>query len=111
MKKNEALKVIKENAEPISDNEEIEESENLEGNTEPHDTYQAECTAVETGRSAIHRLIHESEQEEIMEEDVVDYDEADLFPPPIMQLDDRSQKRSSGRITMPSSRLRGYEVY
>ena len=46
-----------------------------------------------------------------MEEDVVDYDEADSLPPPIMQLGDRSQKRSSGRVTMPSSRLRGYEVY
>ena len=71
-----------------------------------------ECTVVETGRSSIHRQIHEPKQEEeSMEEDVVDYDEADSLPPPIMQLGDRSQKRSSGRVTMPSSRLRGYEVY
>ncbi|KAJ5962650.1 hypothetical protein N7501_007591 [Penicillium viridicatum] len=50
-------------------------------------------------------------EEESIEEDVVDYDEADLLPPPIIQLSNRSQKRSSGRVTMPSSRLRGYEVY
>ncbi|KAJ5350272.1 hypothetical protein N7541_007999 [Penicillium brevicompactum] len=112
LEEDEALKAIEEDAEPISDNEEIEESENLEGNSEPEGTYQVECTVVETGRSSIHRHIHEPEQEEeSMEEDVVDYDEADLLPPPIMQLSDRSQKRSSGRVTMPSSRLRGYEVY
>ncbi|KAJ5877060.1 hypothetical protein N7455_000525 [Penicillium solitum] len=112
LKEDKALKAIEEDAEPISDNEEIEESENLEGNSEPEETYQVQCTVVETGRSSIHRHIHEpKQQEESMEEDVVDYDEADLLPPPIMQLSDRSQKRSSGRVTMPSSRLRGYEVY
>ncbi|KAK4948515.1 hypothetical protein LTR66_014114 [Elasticomyces elasticus] len=112
LEEDEALKAIEEDAEPISDNEEIEESENLEGNSEPEETYQVECTVVETGRSSIHRHIHEPEQEEeSVEEDVVDYDEADLLPPPIMQLSDRSEKRSSGRVTMPSSRLRGYEVY
>ncbi|KAJ5877235.1 hypothetical protein N7455_000700 [Penicillium solitum] len=111
LEEDEALKAIEEDAEPISDNEEIEESENLEGNSEPEETYQVQCTVVETGRSSIHRHIHEPEQqEESMEEDVVDYDEADLLPPPIMQLSDRSQKRSSGRVTMPSSRLRGYEI-
>ncbi|KAJ5508095.1 hypothetical protein N7527_010238, partial [Penicillium freii] len=69
-------------------------------------------TVVETGRSSIHRHIHEPKQEEeSIEEDMVNYDEADLLPPPIIQLSDRSQKRSSGRVTMPSSRLRGYEVY
>ncbi|KAJ5955242.1 hypothetical protein N7501_009521 [Penicillium viridicatum] len=101
LKEDKALKAIEEDAEPISDNKEIEESENLE-----------EYTVVETGRSSIHRHIHEPKQEEeSVEEDVVDYDEADLLPPPIIQLSDRSQKRSSGRVTMPSSRLRGYEVY
>ncbi|KAJ5516916.1 hypothetical protein N7527_008476, partial [Penicillium freii] len=69
-------------------------------------------TVVETGRSSIHRHIHEPEQEEeSIEEDIVDYDEADLLPPPIIQLSDRSQKRSSSRVTIPSSRLRGYKVY
>ncbi|KAJ5978978.1 hypothetical protein N7501_002320 [Penicillium viridicatum] len=97
LREDEALKAIEEDIEPISDNKEIEESENLE----------VECTVVETGRSSIYRYIHEPKQEEeSVEEDVVDYDEVDLLPPPIM-----SQKRSSGRVTMPSSRLRGYEVY
>ncbi|KAJ5956835.1 hypothetical protein N7501_011114 [Penicillium viridicatum] len=112
LKEDKALKAIEEDTEPISDNKEIEESENLEGNSEPEETYQVECTVVETGRSSIHRYIHEPKQEEeSIEEDVVDYDEADLLPPPIIQLSDRSQKRSSGRVTIPSSRLRGYEVY
>ncbi|KAJ5816630.1 HAT dimerization [Penicillium robsamsonii] len=39
LKEDEALKVIEEDAEPISDNEEIKESENLEGNSEPEETY------------------------------------------------------------------------
>lgn len=112
LEEDEALKAIEEDAEPISDDEEIEESENFEGNSEPEEAYQVECTVVETGRSSMHRQTDEPEQEEeSMEEDVVDYDEADLLPPPITQLGDRSQKRSSGRVTMPSSRLRGYEVY
>jgi hypothetical protein len=39
----------------------------------------------------MHRQTHEPEkEEESMEEDVVDYDEAELLPPPITQLGDRS---------------------
>ncbi|KAK0822458.1 hypothetical protein LTR03_018147, partial [Friedmanniomyces endolithicus] len=73
LEEEEALKAVEEDAEPISDNEEFEESENLEGNSEPEETYQVEYTVVETGRSSIHRHIHEPEQqEESMEEDVVD---------------------------------------
>lgn len=109
LEEDEALKAIEEDAEPISDDEEVEESENFEGNSESEDAYQVECTVVEIGRSSMHRQTHEPEQEEeSMEEDVVDYDEADFL---ITQLGDRSQKRSSGRVTMASSRLRGYEVY
>lgn len=48
---------------------------------------------------------------EVEEGEVVKADETDLLPPPIVQLGDRSQKRSSGRVTMPSSRLHGYELY
>lgn len=68
-----------------------------------------ECTLVETNRTSIHSQTPDLEQEEeSMEED----DESDLLPPQITQLSgDRDQKRSSGRVTMPSSRLRGYEVY
>jgi hypothetical protein len=71
-----------------------------------------EYTVLETGRSSIHRQTDEPKQEEeSIEEDVVNYDEADLLPPLITQLGNRSQKRSSSRVIMPSSRLRGYKVY
>jgi hypothetical protein len=41
-----------------------------------------ECAMLETGRSSIHRQTDEPKQEEeSIEEDVVDYDEADLLPP------------------------------
>ena len=53
----------------------------------------------------------EGDEEEMEEGEVDEDDEADLLPPPITQLGDRSQKRSSGRVTMPSSRLQGYEIY
>lgn len=108
-----ALKAIKEDAKPISDEEEIEESEDFEGNFELEEPYQAECMLAETDRSSMHSQSYdvEQEEEESVEKEGVEYDEADLFPPPITQLGDRSQKRSSGRVTMPSSRLRGYEVY
>lgn len=112
LEEDEALKAIEEDAQLISDDEEIEVSENFEGDSEPEEAYQVECTVIETGRSSMYRQTHEPEQEEeSMEEDVVDYDEAVSLPLPIAQFGDRSQKRSSGRVTMPSSRLRGYEVY
>jgi hypothetical protein len=38
-------------------------------------------------------------------------DDEDLLPPPVTHLGERYQKRSSGRITVPSSRLEGYELY
>lgn len=45
---------------------------------------------------------------------ISDYEEEDggmpLLPPPIIRLSDRSQKRSSGRVTMPSSRPQGYQA-
>ncbi|KAJ5264763.1 hypothetical protein N7505_007556 [Penicillium chrysogenum] len=53
----------------------------------------------------------EGDEEQMEKGEVDEDDEADLLPPPITQLGDRSQKRSSGRVTMPSSRLQGYEVY
>jgi hypothetical protein len=59
LKEDKALKAIEEDIEPISDNEEIKESENFKGNSESEETYQVECTMVETGRSSIHRQIHE----------------------------------------------------
>ena len=53
----------------------------------------------------------EGNAEEMEGGEVDEDDKADLLPPPITQLGDRSQKRSSGRVTMPSSRLQGYEIY
>jgi hypothetical protein len=38
-------------------------------------------------------------------------DDEDLLPPPVTHLGERYQKRSSGRMTVPSSRLEGYELY
>jgi hypothetical protein len=35
-------------------------------------------------------------------------DDEDSLPPPVTSLGERSQKRSSGRMTVPSSRLQGY---
>lgn len=38
-------------------------------------------------------------------------DDEDLLPPPVTRLGERSHKRSSGRVTVPSRRLQGYELY
>lgn len=108
VEEDEALRAIEEDAAPISEDEEIEESENLESIFEPEEPCQVECTLVETNRTSMHSQTPDLEQEEESMED----DESDLLPPQITQLSgDRGQKRSSGRVTMPSSRLRGYEVY
>jgi hypothetical protein len=53
----------------------------------------------------------DGDAKEVQEGEVIEADEADLIPPPIIKLGDKSQKRSSGRVTMPSSRLHGYELY
>lgn len=108
VEEDEALRAIEEDAAPISEDEEIEESENLESIFEPEEPCQVECTLVEANRTSMHSQTPDLEQEEESMED----DESDLLPPQITQLSgDRGQKRSSGRVTMPSSRLRGYEVY
>jgi hypothetical protein len=49
-------------------------------------------------------------EEEEAEEEVDKNNKADLLPPPITQLGGRSQKRSSDRVTMPLSRLQGYDL-
>lgn len=104
----EALRAIEEDAAPISEDEDIEESENLEGIFESEEPCQVECTLGETNRTSMHSPPPDLGEEE----ESMDDDESDLLPPQITQLSsDRGQKRSSGRVTMPSSRLRGYEVY
>ena len=94
-------------------NEEVEETEDVEGNIEPEALYQAEGILAVTQQPSMHNQTYDVEgnEEEMEEREVDEDDETDLLPPPITQLGDRSQKRSSGRVTMPSSRLQGYEVY
>jgi hypothetical protein len=113
IEEDEALKGNEEDAEPISDEEEVEESEDIEGNLEIEASYQVESILVEADRpSTYNQTNHEDgDVNEVEEGEVIEVDEADLLPPPIIQLGDRSQKRSSGRVTMPSSRLHGYELY
>lgn len=109
LEEDEALRVNEEDAEPISDDEEIEEIEYFD--TELEEPCRPELLTG-TDRSSMHSQTYDMERQESMEEDdSVEGDEADLLPPPIIQLSERSQKRSSGRVTMPSSRLRGYKVY
>lgn len=108
LEEDEALKANAEDAAPISDDEEVEESEEFEGNIQSEAIYQVEGMLAETDRPSMHSQTYDVEGEE---EEVDEDDEADLLPPPITQLGDSSQKRSSGRVTMPSSRLQGYELY
>ena len=94
-----ALKAIEDEFDPISDCEEdaaeedntqaIEIDEESEGDSEP-----------ETSRmGGILMNVPEEPEEDVQ------------LPPPIIQLGERTQKRSSGRVTIPSSRLEGYEIY
>jgi hypothetical protein len=110
-----ALKANEEDAEPISDDEEVEESEDFERNLEPEGSHQVESILVEGDQFLMHSQTYDVEEDEEQQEEEegeeATEDETDLLPPPITQLGDRSQKRSSGRATMPSSRLRGYELY
>ena len=54
----------------------------------------------------MHSRVYDMEGDE---EEVVDG--VNSLPPSITQLGGTSQKRSSGRVTMPSSGLREYELY
>lgn len=112
LEEDEALKANEEDVALISDDEEFEESEDAEANIAAEVTYHAEVMLVEPDRPSTHNQTYdvEGEEEEVEVEEDED-DEANLLPPPITQLGDRSQKRSSGRVTMPSSRLQGYELY
>ncbi|KZN87744.1 Zinc finger BED domain-containing protein DAYSLEEPER [Penicillium chrysogenum] len=113
LEEDEALRANEEDAAPISDDEEVEETEDVESNIEPEALYQVEGILAEAQQPSMHNQTYdvEGDEEEMEEGEVDEDDEADLLPPPITQLGDRSQKRSSGRVTMPSSRLQGYEIY
>ena len=112
LEEDEALRANEEDAAPISDDEEAEETEDVESNIEPEAIYHAE--GMLAGRRQAFNVqpdVRCGRRRKEMEVEVDEDDEADLLPPPITQLGDRSRKRSSGRATMPSSRLQGYEVY
>lgn len=102
LEEKEALNAIDEDFDPISDDEEIT------------------CEAIEDhavageGADQFGIVVTESSpvndhEQEVSEEE--HDDEGPLLPPPFTQFNDRFQKRSSGRTTVPSSRLQGYEVY
>lgn len=102
LEEKEALEAHDEDFDPISDDEEITHEAN-----EDHDV-----AVEEADRPDI--MVTEASPVNDHEQDVGDEendDEGPLLPPPFTQLNDRLQKRSSGRTTMPSSRLQGYEVY
>ncbi|KAJ5152474.1 hypothetical protein N7492_009754 [Penicillium capsulatum] len=80
----------------ISDDEEVEESEDAAGNIATKVRSQAEGMLAESDRPSTHSQTYDVEgQEEEVEVEEDEDDEADLLPPPITQLGDRSQKRSS----------------
>ncbi|KAJ9480699.1 hypothetical protein VN97_g12837 [Penicillium thymicola] len=118
LEEDEALKANEEDIPPISDDEEVDEIEDVGGNMETAETYHVEYMPAEADRPSTHNLVYnvagEEKGVEVEEDEVEDEDEDDeehLLPPPIMQLGDRGRKRSSGRATVPSSRLQGYELY
>jgi hypothetical protein len=99
-----ALKATEDEFDPISDFEEDEETNVGENSVQGMDTDEEVETEVEVSRVDRPPTCVSEELEE-------NGGEMSLLPPPIVQLRDRSQKRSSGRATMPSSRLQGYELY
>lgn len=110
LEEEEAIKTSEEEFDPISDDEEgaIEDDGRV---LSAGDVTSRECMMSDV--SPTHD-IHEQDDEEDDGEKEQNEEEAtddELLPPPIQQLRDRSQKRSSGRVTVPSSRLQGYELY
>lgn len=103
LKENEANRETEDENEPISD---VDESDLVE-DTDTSPIVQDDSTASQELPS-LDRL-----QDAVMT--AIDAEEdngnEDLLPPPITRLDERPQKRSSERMTVPSSRLQGYELY
>jgi hypothetical protein len=99
-----ALKVTEDEFDLISDFEEDEETNMDENSVQGMDTDEEVETEVEVSRVDRPPMCVSKELEE-------NSGEMSLLPPPIVQLRDRSQKQSSGRAMMPSSRLQGYKLY
>jgi hypothetical protein len=98
-----ALKATEDEYDPISDFEEDEGNNMDEESIQGMDTDEEVETEVElplVGRPPT-----------CVSEELEKNGEMSLLPPPIIQLREGSQRRSSGRVTMPSSRLQGYELY
>jgi hypothetical protein len=88
LEEDEALKVNKEDVEPISDDKEAEESEDFQSNIKLEAPCQAESILAET-QPSIHNQPYDVEGDEVVEEEVVKEDGTDLLPPPITQLSGR----------------------
>jgi hypothetical protein len=99
-----ALKATKDEFNLISDFEEDEETNMDENSVQGMDTDEEVKTKVEVLRVDRPPTCVSKELEE-------NSGKTSLLPPPIVQLYNRSQKQSSGRAMMPSSRLQGYELY
>jgi hypothetical protein len=112
LEEDEPLKANEEDLAPISDDEEAEQSEDVDENIATNEIYHVEGMLVEADRPSTHNLVCDvAGEEKEMEVEEDEDDEENLLQPPIMQLGDRSRKRFSGRATVPSSRLQGYELY
>jgi hypothetical protein len=99
-----ALKATEDEFDPISDLEEDGDNNVDEDGIQDMETDKEVKTEAEVSRAGRPPMYVSEEQEE-------NSSEMSLLPPPITQLREGSQKRSSGRVTMPSSRLQGYKLY
>lgn len=97
-----ALKVIEDEFNPISNYKEDAAEENNTQVIEIDEESEVDSEPETSRMGGILMNIPEEPEEDV---------ELPQLPTPIIQLSERSQKRSSGRVTMPSSRLEGYEIY
>lgn len=107
LEENEANRETEDENEPISDVDESDLVEDTDTSPIVQDASGSDSTASQELPS-LDRL-----QDAVMTAIDAEGDNGneDLLPPPITRLGERPQKRSSGRMTVPSSRLQGYELY
>lgn len=103
----EAVKATEGDIAPISDAEENDPIEGSESGLAVERASGVESIASEEPQA--HDQVQYAEMAEELPED--EDDDGDMLPPPFTSLGDRSQKISSGRVTVPSGRLQGYELY
>ena len=107
LEENEASKETEDENAPISD---IDESDLVE-DTDTSPTVQSALEFESTASQELPAQDRLQDATMIAIDAGEDNDDGDLLPPPVTRLGERSQKRSSGRMTVPSSRLQGYELY